>query len=269
MPPKGTEDRPARYIEIAVQFLKQYARSINSVLALLGAAGFVIHMLWPHAFLWIDPHLVAIFAVAILALLIDRIFVIERAVQEPPVHLHKSRIDAYEELSSLIGGSGKLDVDMIQFSGHSIQKLAERLAKSGRPVNLRILLMHPQEAAKFDPDLDPVNHLSRIDGTLGHLRVLHSDNPNFDAKPYFYRTPPGISGVLISNNVVSVGWYPVFLKTNNQLAVRGHDDPEMTATGDLAMPFMAMLRKQFEGLLAHAESAETWRYGGSSGNANK
>ncbi len=58
-------------------------------------------------------------------------------------------------------------------------------------VSVRLLLMHPEDARKFDSD-GRENQLARIDATLGKLRVLTEADNNFTAEAFFYRTPPGM-----------------------------------------------------------------------------
>ena len=118
----------------------------------------------------------------------DLILQIEQDLDESPFQVHKNEVEAYKFLSKLLREHGARQVDLIQFSGQTVIPFLQNLSDTGHMVSVRLLLMHPEEARKFDSD----RRLARIDATLGKLRVLTEADNNFTAEAFFYRTPPGM-----------------------------------------------------------------------------
>jgi len=246
-----------QYIQSIVRFLRRHGRLANRLFVLIAISVVAIKKWFPDLFSWFSHDIVPVLTIVLIGVLMDLILQIEQELHESPLKMHKSEVEAYKHLSQLVREHGVRQVDLIQFSGQTVIPFLQDLAESGYTVSVRMLLMHPEVARKFDTD-GKENQLARIDATLGKLRVLTEGNSNFSSEAFFYKTPPGVCCVILDEKIVSAGWYRCFMdgKSPAVMRVRSHTVPTITTVDH--GPMIAALRHQFDSLLEHAESTDNW-----------
>jgi len=247
-----------QYIQSIVRFLRRHGRLANRLFVLIAISVVAIKKWFPDLFSWFSHDIVPVLTIVLIGVLMDLILQIEQELHESPLKMHKSEVEAYKHLSQLVREHGVRQVDLIQFSGgQTVIPFLQDLAESGHTVSVRMLLMHPEVARKFDTD-GKENQLARIDATLGKLRVLTEGNSNFSSEAFFYKTPPGVCCVILDEKIVSAGWYRCFMdgKSPAVMRVRSHTVPTITTVDH--GPMIAALRHQFDSLLEHAESTDNW-----------
>jgi hypothetical protein len=251
----------ATYRELAIG-LKRKARWITRIVGSLVILFFVVHLRFPEAL----PHILTLnlpqmVVINLLLLLIERVLVVERAVDAEIERrrqdwIHRQRKDAYAHLQGLLRERGPTieRLDLLQFSGVTALPVIEEAARVCRGANVRMLIVKPEIADHYD---EAGFHRTRIQHTLQALKVLFEEYPQLTVDVWYYSTPPAISGILVDNVLVSAGWYHVFPPTEfpDRLSIRGHITPAITAADVSAEPLLSMVRAQFESVLRAAEPA--------------
>src|SRR5574341_2532224 len=116
--------------------------------------------------------------------------------------------------------------------------------------------MQQDAAAAFDKDGRP-DHRERISTTVREIELMETDykDDGFLVDVRYYRTPPGLSAIVVDEELVSVSWYHCYEDPDARgiVRVRGHLAPTITAAGDAARPLLSFSRAQFERVWATAE----------------
>jgi hypothetical protein len=197
-------------------------------------------------------------ALSILLAIFGRILQIEEKFSKEidrkrTFQIHSKREDAYSYVCNLLSGRRAKQIDLLQFSGATAITVIQQISKSSPNATIRLLLIEPERAKTYDMDR-PDHHLDRIKGTLAQLNVIKNDYPNLTVGVWFYTTEPGISGIVVDNWMVSVGWYHVFPIGGlpNNVSILGHATPAITAIDKDAEPLLLMVQAQFEAVLKNA-----------------
>lgn len=160
------------------------------------------------------------------------------------LRVHAKREDAYNEILSVLETRNARQIDLIQVSGTTARKLVRKVISNNPNAVVRLLLANRDNVSKYNSD-GAGFHESRIDATIGDLRLIQREYPNATVGIKYYTTDPGISGILIDDWLVSVGWYPVFKTATGTISIRGHVSPEITAFDEDIEPLQSMARDQF------------------------
>lgn len=232
----------------------------RAVMVLLTAL-LLLHAFYPPSIEWVGerlhlapPSLAAILALVVAVWLLERVIVLQGEMRRPPVSVHDRRVMAYRYLSEVIERSGAKQVDLLQLSGQTALRLLRDLGESHPKATVRLLLLHTATATQFDSDQRP-DHRDRILTTVREVELMKSDYPGFTIALKYYRTPPGVSAVVVDHDIVSISWYHCY-KDRSQPSVtrvRGHLNPTVTALGDATKPLLSFAQEQFTTLWATAE----------------
>ncbi|PYS84264.1 MAG: hypothetical protein DMF67_05760 [Acidobacteria bacterium] len=204
------------------------------------------------------PSLAAVFGVAVLSLILERVLVIEDEMKRRDVQTFRKKQDAYDALPEFAGARVSR-VDLIQFSGYSALAFLGKAAKVWPKAKIRMLLYHPGSASKFDSDVptSDVDHITRIRTVLGELKLMKKDQGNdLDIQARFYRTDPSVSAVILDDKAVNLSWYRVYPDSDNSeiFHLRGHNSAAITAKGEAAFELISFAREQFDALWAKGEN---------------
>lgn len=226
------------------------------ILALLSTV--LLHLLFPPSIEWLGeflgfepPSLTAVLAWTLLILVFERVIVIEAKLGSTPVQIHSTREEAYKALLRTLEERGVRRADLLQFSGMTALPILQELTQKWPKARVRLLLVHPDQAAQFDTDLTP-DHRHRISTAVGQIKVWQKDpkRPRFKVQLRHYRTPASISAVVINDRIVSISWYHCYQDPQDPTVtrIRGHQAPTITATGAAAEPLLAFAKSQFDAL---------------------
>jgi hypothetical protein len=249
---------PPRLKEALRQRGTAILRSLNWILSALLATAFAVHTFIPESLAWLTPDFKTAIAIAVFAFLVDRILAIHRAVGTPPIVVFDRREDAYEDLLSLIKQYKAKSVDMLQFSGDTVLGLLKGIAKTRGNVTVRLFLAHPCQAAQFDRDRGDEFHVDRIRHTLEEVKLICEEYSNITVQAFYYKTPAGLSAVLVDDWIMSAGWYHCFQDEESPefLRVRGHSAPAINSVGQSGNALIRFVSLQIKNLEKHAEKAQ-------------
>lgn len=246
----------AHYFKSLTALLRRYASFLNRAVLTAVVCLFAVSKWVPELsshFESLTPTLLLLSIGIVIEILLD----LQQSSHDPSMQLHESETEAFKYLGDLVSKMNAKNIDMIQFSGQTAIPFLDALAGTRRRVNLRIFLYHPEEAKEFDTD-NKENQEQRINVTLMKLEALKESNKKFNYTAMYYRTPPGICGVLLDGKIAFCGWYRCFMDkavSGNKYAmrVRSHDVPALVARGNEYLN--STLRLHFDTLLKHAEAA--------------
>lgn len=175
--------------------------------------------------------------------------------EEPPetgeaymdsLSLHVDRTNAYSDLEKYVRAHSIAKADLLQFSGNTAQQLLTIIARRCPDAEVRLLLAHPDMAAKFDSDsgsADSVNHPAFIKKTVGMAT-------KFGADMGYYHSPPSMSIVVLDESIVSLGWYRIFPAEEGSpiLRLRGHNLPAINTYGRSSFEVLEAAQDHFNAL---------------------
>jgi len=221
----------------------------------------VLHVMYQPSVEWIGeqlhlppPSLASLLTFVVAVWLLERITVLQEEVTRPSVRVHKQRVQAYKDLSGEIELRGAKRIDLLQVSGQTALRLLRDVAEAHPKAQVRLLLMHTATAAKFDTDQQP-DHRQRICNTIQEVKLIEDDYPGFSVEKKYYMTPPGVSGVAVDDDLVSISWYHCYkdLQDSMVIRVRGHLSPTVTVAGDASGPLLSFVREHFNTVWNTAE----------------
>ncbi|MFY9558919.1 MAG: hypothetical protein WAQ52_01675 [Terriglobales bacterium] len=234
-------------------------RVFNWLVVIAYAIGIAIHERFPEAIAWLTPGVKTAVALAVFALMADRILRVHSVVCESPLSIHKTRESAYKELVQLVAKYSPKRVDLIQFSGKTAVDLIKTIAALDRPVQVRLFLVSPDQAAGFDRDIESAVgwHIGRINDTLAEASIAHQQHPTCEIKAYHYTSPAGPSVVVIDSWIASLGWYHCFSDASQSgiMRVRGHAAPAVNVT-DARSPLLWFAQEQIRNIEKTATAAQ-------------
>lgn len=127
---------------------------------------------------------------------------------------------AYVEMCEIINKRGAKRIDMIQLSGQTATHLLERAISKNKAANIRLLLLHPSIAGRYNRDSLHEYHLGRIRATLDQIKNIKGGRIEIR----FYQTEPSVCSVMVDDRIVCLGWYKRYLK-DGILMIHSHDIP--------------------------------------------
>jgi len=248
--------KAARFCTINIRWL---TRGIIVVIALL----ILLHQVYAPSVEWLGeilgmakPSLATVLGLVTVVFILERVIVLHELIEHRPINIDQRRVSGYKRLSELVGERGAKRVDLLQVSGHTAVPFLRDLAEHYPKAEVRLLLMGTAAVARFDQDHNP-DHKERVVTTVQELEVMRADYPGFDVTIKYYDTAPGISAVVVDNDIVSLSWYYCFKDSTNPdiVRVRGHLSPTVTVAGEEATQLVAFARERFEMLWQTAVSS--------------
>lgn len=257
-PGPGYQERDKDYdLGVLLRRLKRFCvvniRWITRIVILGVVALIGLHLFYQPSIEWIGkklhlppPSLASLLTFVVVVWLLERITVLQEVVTRPSVRVHKQRVRAYKDLSGEIERRGAKRIDLLQVSGQTALRLLRDLAEAHPKAQVRLLLMHTATAAKFDTDQRP-DHRQRICNTIQEVKLIEDDYPGFSVEKKYYMTPPGVSGVVVDDDLVSISWYRCYREPQDSTVtrLRGHLSPTVTVAGDAAGPLLSFVREHF------------------------
>lgn len=147
-------------------------------------------------------------------------------------------------------------IDIIQYSGSTIQDILTDLIKKEKCDKIRLLLFHPLNFRNCEEE---VFQRKRILSTIeSFARFINNpkktDNPNKILEIKLYREFASIRGIKIDRDLTIVGWYTYHFE-GNTIHIRGHHNPVIvkpycTSDGRILYNFFT---KEFEDLWIKSE----------------
>ncbi len=250
--------RVKRFCVINIRWL---TRSVMILMALL----LLLHQVYAPAVDWIGeffgmakPSLASSLGLLLVVFILERVVIIEELIKQPRIRMEATRVKAYKRLAELVEERGAKKVALLQVSGHTVVRFLRDLAERSPKANVRLLLMRPNVACKFDEDHKP-DHRDRILTTVREVELIETDfqKEGFKVQKKYYETPPGISAVVIDQDIVSISWYYCFKDPDKPeiTRVRGHLAPTVTALSDAAEPLLSFALSQFDAVWATASDS--------------
>ena len=207
------------------------------------------------------PSLATLIGVAMLFLILERVIVIEDEIAKGmPLRIDRRKDDANLDLGEQLRRRKVSRIDVLQFSGQTIEDLLREVAKHRPEAEVRMLLCHPDQANEFDPDWEN-HHADRIYSTIKAVEMLEREfgQDDFKADMRYYKAMPSVSAVILDDKVVSLSWYRCFHDTDTQgrdvMRIEGHNSAAITGSGELAAPLFSFGHAQFDALWATGEEA--------------
>ena len=186
--------------------------------------------------------------------------VFERTIElidvQPPRYdklwVDETRGQAYDRICRLIRMHGAEKVDLLQFSGAVAQPILRVIDECCQNTKIRLLIASKISADSYD---EREFHWNRIKNTLSWIQLIKETSPNISTQVWGYDIPPSISGVIIDDWLVSVGWYHALPSPHipGRISMRGHEAPAITHVDiDDSNPLLSMVRKQIDAILQTA-----------------
>jgi len=247
-------ERAKRFCLVNIRWITRFVMVLLAVLLLL-------HALYSPSVAWLGkvfhlatPSLAAILALVVIVWVLERVLVLQEEIRRPAIVMSDTRLKAYEHLSELIKFRRPKKVDLLQVSGVTALSFMRFLAGNHPGVQVRLLLMHTSVASQFDSDQKDF-HRDRILHTIKEVGLIEAENPGFHVTKKYYKTPPGVSAIIIEPAAISISWYHCFNdpKAPSVTRVRGHLAPAVTAVDNLAQPLFSFASEQFKKVWATAE----------------
>jgi hypothetical protein len=126
--------------------------------------------------------------------------------------------ESHEQLLAQIRAHPPKQVDMLEFSGYSVQPLLEQLAHRG--CRVRLLVRDPTCAKEIQR--------TRILASVRHVQDLISKRYGAEIEIRYYRAPPSVRGRKFDDKVVWLGWYTPSVGPDGDTddnEVMGHHNP--------------------------------------------
>ena len=196
------------------------------------------------------PDAIVSLELILIIFVVERLVVLEDRLVRLPIRIFRTRTEAYSALSQLLRQTRTERVDLIQFTGYAAREFLETLAKKGTAVRVRLLLQHPDEAARFDYKTK-VDHPTNIVSTITHIGLLHDEyrHCGFNVELRYYRTPASMATIVVDDDPVVLGWYRYYSDSESaSIHLRGHNTPAILATGLEGRDLREFAQKQFSTL---------------------
>lgn len=188
------------------------------------------------------------FVLTALLVLVRRMYEMERVVNEQIERSRRfwtfsSREEAYSQICKLIHEHPERvkRVELLQFSGDTAIAILKAIAAVCPHAYVRLFLVPEQIASSFD---EPGFHWTRVQHTIGAVRVIHEDYSTFNCDIFSYEALPSIAGVLIDDWLASAGWYHMAQRDDSRKSIRGHASPAFVGIDDAAHPLKLMVQQQ-------------------------
>lgn len=208
-------------------------------LALFLVLGFIaLHLVHPASIEWLGerihfekPDLPSALSLAVVILLLERIFVLEEIVRTPLVRLYDTQEHMYRELAELVERDGAKAATLLQYSCYTCLPLVRALLESDATV--RVYMQSSDTAAALGSSLQKRRIESHIETIAGELDTLMS---RFEALSY--SMPASVSAVRIDKDIIAVGWYLYlhidrasdrYVKAGDTVKIAAHDVPGIVA----------------------------------------
>ncbi len=154
------------------------------------------------------------------------------------------------QLIKMLGSFPEQSLDLLQFSGYAGAALMRDVAQKYPGTTIRLLIASNTVTDYYDK---PPFHEQNVLATYQNLKVIYQQQPNVTFAVWRYNVHPVISAILVGSRLVSASWYRVYPVPNEERpALRGQDQPTVTATGEAAPPILKMAREQFDSILYHS-----------------
>ena len=247
------------------RFFRRHVRKFTRLALGLVIVAIVLHAVYPPAIEllnhWLgfkEATLPGLLALSLALFITERIVVLEGQVHSvlgrTSIRLYGSRVIAYEEMFAQLGKHGARKLDLLQFSGHNAMPMISRLAMTSPTAAVRLLLAAPEIADRFDTD-GAVVHSTRIQATLGDVRVLREDGFPIEAR--FYDSAPSLAAVIMDDTFAALSWYVCLNDGAEPIPrLRGHNSAAVTAADRDGLALLHFARKQFESIWERARPVE-------------
>jgi hypothetical protein len=252
----SSQTKSQKIRERAITSLVKHIRKITRIGIVILAVLQLIHPILPD-FAKDVFHLSIIESIglAIILFMIERLIIIQEIVEEELVTkrrlwIYKFRTESYDQVCRLLKDREVKQLDLLQFSGVTSLPVINEVAKKFPHAKVNLFLTSSKFANKFD---EQGFHSHRIQHTMGEILLIKQKNPNFDIKVYRYDSEPAISGIMIDNWLVSVGWYHVFPISSTVLSIRGHEAPSIVAIDEKIEPFHSFFENHLKLILNSAQ----------------
>jgi hypothetical protein len=194
-----------------------------------------------------------------------RKFLSSNGFGNPELKVSAGRGQQTREISEYIRRNMPARIDVLHLSGYTLAKdLLE--AVSDPETTIRLLLMHPEEAARYALGSAHTKHVKEteelVQTKLEHAAEISIDPPTIGL--WYYRHEPSVAALTVDDKLVQLGWYlrePV-PRDRSKIVVRGFSEPAVWAEGKYAETVYAKIRAHFDAVWMHAEPAPEDCFGG-------
>jgi hypothetical protein len=143
------------------------------------------------------------------------------------------------------------NVDMLEYSGHSVHSLLENLVKNG--ANVRLLIRDPASVSQFQGN--------RILATIRHIErfVLIHSSGKIEIRTYAFAS--SLRGRRFDNALVVLGWYTPDVEASGlagDMEIMGHCNPTIVSDSDSeeGRAFVEFFDRTFSALWASGQKIE-------------
>jgi hypothetical protein len=191
----------------------QRIRWLTRIALLLFLLFMILHVVYPPIIEWInkalhfpEPSLPAVLSLAVLVVILERVFVLEETLeevrQERSCRVYAEQQRMYRELERLVDEFGAKRAVLIQYSCSTCLSLVRTLLAKGADVT--VYIQSPQTASAVGSSLQRGRIERRRLDMINELAELYSSKK---FHPFHYSAPASISGVLIDESFLGIGWY--------------------------------------------------------------
>jgi len=149
-------------------------------------------------------------------------------------------------------------IDILQCSLLAAQDIFHSFWKCPKAL-IRLLLMHPQRAAKYGTR----TLFEHVEGSIREISETAKKEcipcPNIGL--WYYDHEPSVAAIIVDDDLIQLGWYLCSPRPGtSKLLLKGHDQPGVLAIGREAKYLVEPFKKYFEAVFRAAEPADpNWK----------
>lgn len=186
------------------------------------------------------PSLTSMLALVVSTIILDIVVTTRTELRNPRIEVIKHHQDAYDRIANYVREISVSKIDLLQFSGFNAREILEHVAAKSPEAHVRVLLMDPNEAGKFDG----MDHPTKVRSTEAEITSVVRLAPQMDITLKYYNSIPGVSAVIF-DDAVCIGWYHAYREAG-KLELHGHRSPAIVAFGDAARDLRVFGQEQFD-----------------------
>jgi hypothetical protein len=185
-------------------------------------------------------------------------FLVAHGFGDPQLKINADRSDQTLEIKEYIKRNRPARIDVLHLSGYTLARdLLE--AVSGPDITIRLLLMHPEEAARYWLGSAHTKHVKTTE-ELVQSKLLGAAPPTMGL--WYYRHEPSVAALMLDDKLVQLGWYLREPNDRSEIIVRSYTEPAVWAEGKYAETVYPKVRAHFDAVWKYAEPAPEDCFGG-------
>ena len=197
-------------------------------------------------------------------------FLSRKGLGRPSVQIAAERQTQTAYIADYIVRNKARSIDILHVS--MVNKADPIIAAAGQcpDVTIRVILMHPDEAARYALGRDHKEDVLATERII--RRNLHIASTYQYMPPtlglWYYRHEPSVAAIMVDDDLIQLGWYTREPVPGNLALVRlqGHNQPGILAEGPNARLLLPKMRDHFKAVWLSAEPGPTECFSGPRGS---